>query len=227
MVINNINFPIYGIIVVLSIFTGMIYVYISLKKDGFKDKNIFLYFLLYITFSFTFAKIYTIFTTGMNISFLKAGLSSYGGLIGIILAAITFEKILPTNNQIIKYSIISLSLIYGLSKSACFIVGCCYGIPYDGLFSVTYTSGLNIPLFPIQLLETIVFLIIFLILHKIRNNKNIIYISIILCSIFKFLLDFFRYDHVNKIITTNQIFSIILLIIIFIIFCFNKLKRNI
>ena len=36
---------------------------------------------------------------------------------------------------------VTLPLIYGLAKIACFIVGCCHGIPYDGLFSVTYADG--------------------------------------------------------------------------------------
>ncbi|MCI5703121.1 MAG: hypothetical protein MR265_03950 [Erysipelotrichaceae bacterium] len=40
-----------------------------------------------------------------------------------------------------------------ISKITYFIVGCCYGIPYNGPFSVTYPDNLNIPLFPVQLLK--------------------------------------------------------------------------
>ena len=101
MIIPVINFPIYGIIVVLSIIIGMIYVYCSLKKEGYK-KNILLYFLMYISFSFVLGKIFTIVTSSENISFIDAGLSSYGGVIGVILAAFIFEKILPTNKNVIK-----------------------------------------------------------------------------------------------------------------------------
>lgn len=226
MIINKINFPIYGIIIVLSVFIGMLYVYVSLRKDNYKDKNILLYFLMYAAFSFVLGKMFTIITNPNENNFLTAGLSSYGGLVGVILSAYIFEKILPTNNKIIKYSIISLPLIYGLTKIACFVVGCCYGIPYNGIFNVIYTSGLNKPLFPIQITETIVFLIIFIICHKLRNNKNIIYITIILVSIFKFLLDFLRYDHITKLITVNQIFSIVLLIGTIIVFIYNKKRNN-
>lgn len=224
MIFNKINFPIYGIIILLSVVIGMVYVYISLRKDNYKDKNILLYFLMYITFSIVLGKMFTIVTDPNVNNFLTAGLSSYGGLIGVIVAAIIFEKILPTNNKIIKYSIISLPLIYGLTKIACFIVGCCYGIPYNGIFSITYTNGLNKPLFPIQITETIVFLIIFIICHRLRNNKNIIYITIILVSVFKFSLDFLRYEHITKLITVNQIFSIILLIGTIVIWIINKRK---
>lgn len=225
MVFDKINFPIYGIIILISVVIGMLYVFISLRKENYKDKNIFLYFLMYIAFSIVLGKMFTIITDPNTNNFLTAGLSSYGGLVGVILAAIIFEKILPTDNKIIKYSIISLPLIYGLTKIACFIVGCCYGIPYNGIFSITYTHGLNQPLFPVQITETIVFLIIFIICHKLRNNKNIIYIVIILVSIFKFLLDFLRYDHVTKLITVNQIFSIILLIGTVIILIYKKIKK--
>ena len=217
MVISKINFPIYGIIVILSVFIGMTYIYLSLKKNGYNDKNILLYFILYLAFAFIFGKLYTMFTNEKSLSFIEAGLSSYGGLIGVVFASIIFEKILPTDKQIIKYSVLSLPLVYGLSKIACAVVGCCYGIPYNGFLSVTYKSGLNIPLFPIQMLEVIVFLIIFILSHRLRNNKNIVYIVILLCTLLKFLLDFLRYDHVTKLITVNQAFSILLFTITIII----------
>lgn len=224
MIIGKIKFPIYGIIIVLSIIIGMLYIYLSLKKDKISNKNILLYYLMFGAFSLIFGKIFTILTNPNMDNLLTASLSSYGGVIGVILASIIFEYILPTDKKIIKYSIISLPLIYGVSKIACFVVGCCYGIPYDGLFSVIYSNGLNISLFPIQLVETIVFVILFIICNKIKNNKNIVYITIILCSLFKFLLDFLRYDHVYKLITINQIFSLILFIGTIGLLVYNKIK---
>ena len=212
MVINKMNFPIYGIIIIISILFGMLYIFFSLKKDKYKNNNVFLYFFMYIIFSIVFGKMFTMITSSNIENILTAGLSSYGGFVGCIVASIIFERILPTNNKIIKYTIISLPLVYSLSKIACFISGCCYGIPYRGIFNVTYTSGLNIKLFPVQIVETIAFFIIFLICNKYKYKKNIIYITIIICSISKFLLDFFRYEHIYKIITVNQIFSIIILL---------------
>lgn len=224
IIINNINFPIYGIIIVLSVVAGMLYIFFSLKKEKYKDKNIFLFLFMFMSFSFIFGKIFTLVTQTKKVSLITAGLSSYGGLIGAVAAAIIFEKISPSKNLIIKYTVISLPLIYGLSKIACFVAGCCYGIPYKGQFSVIYPERLNVSLFPIQMVETISFLILFLICNKLRNNNKIIYITIILISIIKFLLDYLRYDHLNKSITTNQIFSIILLI--FTIACLIYKTKN-
>ena len=222
MNIYKISFPIYGIIIILSGFVGILYMYKALKKENCNNQDLLLYFFMYAVFAFCCGKFYTIITKDQSTNFLSAGLSSYGGLIGAILSAIIFEKILPSENKIVKYSILSLPLIYGLTKIACFITGCCYGIPYDGFLSVTYVSDLNIPLFPIQITETIAFIIIFIICNKYKNKKNITYITMILSAVMKFLLDFLRYDHLTIAITINQIFSIILIVITIIIFIYNK-----
>lgn len=225
MIISKQTFPFYGIILLISIIISLFYIYRMLKKENIKDKNIYLYILLYGLFAIVFGKFYTMITSN-EYNILKAGLSSYGGLIGVILASIIFEFIVPTNKKIIKYTIISLPLTYGIGKIACFIAGCCYGIPYNGIFNVVYKDGLNIPLFPIQITETIVFIMIFIICNKLRNNKNIIYITILISTISKFLLDFLRYEHINKLITANQIFSIIVIIVIIVLLIIKKLKKT-
>ena len=132
MEIARTHIPYYGIFIILGIILGFLYIYKSLIKDGYKDKNIRLYFLLYITISFVFGKIFTLVTDKNSTSFITAGLSSYGGLIGVILGAFIFESILSTDKKLIKYSIISLPLVYGVSKLGCFMAGCCFGIPYNG-----------------------------------------------------------------------------------------------
>lgn len=226
MIIHRINFPCYGIIIVFSIIIGMLYIYLNLKKDGYKNKQILLYFIMYIAFAFICGKMYTVLAYGEN-DILSAGLSAYGGLIGVVIGSIIFERILPTDGKIIEYTILSLPLVYGLTKIACFIVGCCGGIPYDGIFKIKYVDVLNIWQFPIQIVETIIFLLIFIVCHFSKKNNNINYIVMILVSTFKFLLDFLRYDHINTLITRNQMFSIILLFITIIACIVNKNKKSI
>lgn len=201
----------------------MLYIYKNLKKEKHKNKQILLYFIMYIAFAFICGKIYTVLAYNET-TFIKASLSAYGGLIGVVIASIIFERIIPTKGDIIKYTILSLPLVYGLTKIACFIVGCCGGIPYNGLFKIKYVDVQNIWQFPIQITETIVFIIIFIICHKLKDNKNINYITLILVSIFKFLLDFLRYDHIDILITKNQIFSIVLLLVTIIVYIINRRK---
>ena len=225
MIIPKFKFPFYGMIIVLSVFIGMLYIYHSLKKECKDKKQILLYFIMYISFAFVCGKIYTSLAYGES-GFLTAGLSAYGGLIGVVVASIIFEKIIPVDGKIIKETILSLPLVYGLTKIACSLVGCCSGIPYEGIFKVKYLNAMNIWQFPVQISETIVFLLLFVFCKKINNNKYINYIVLILVSIFKFLLDFLRYDHVNILISRNQIFSIILIIITIIVFIVNKRKTS-
>ena len=208
MIIHKINFPIYGILILISIIASMLYIYHMIKKDNKYNKNMYLFFFMYISFSLVIGIVFTMITSDGSI----IGLSSYGGLIGAILSAFIFEKIISFDNKLIKYVIISLPLVYAVGKLGCFIAGCCHGIPYDGILSVTYVDDMNIPVFPVQLLESIVFFIIFIICNKIRNNSKVIYITIIIAALAKFALDFLRYEHVSKIITLNQIVSIILII---------------
>jgi len=206
MIINKFNFPIYGIMILISIIVGILYVVYNIK-DKLTKEHLFYFSILFLAFCFFGSLSLT------RIIIHENGLSSYAGFISVILCAIIFEKILPNNNIYLKYSIISLPLIYAIGKIGCFLAGCCYGIEYNGIFSVTYTNGLNIPLFPIQIVETIVFMIIFIILNKLKNSNFIIELTLLTCSLSKFLLDFLRYDHMTKLITKNQIISIIIFII--------------
>lgn len=224
MIISKINFPFYGIIIVLSVFIGMVYIYYNLKKEECMNRQILLYFIMYIAFALVFGKIYTVLVYGES-NILTAGLSAYGGLVGVVISSVIFEKILFTDGKIIKYTILSLPLVYGFTKIGCFIAGCCGGIPYEGILKVKYVNALNIWQFPIQMIETIVFLLIFIICHYFNKNKNINYIVLFLVLVFKFILDFFRYDHVNFLITRNQVFSIILLIIMIFIYVIYKRKK--
>ena len=226
MVISKQTFPFYGIIILISMIVSLFYIYRMLKKENIKDKNIYLYILLYGLFAIVFGKLYTIVTSGFKYNILNAGLSSYGGLLGVLIACIVFELILPTNKKIIKYTIMSLPLTYGIGKIGCFIAGCCYGIPYNGIFNVVYKDDLNIGQFPIQIVETIVFIIIFIICNKLKNNKNIIYITILISTIAKFLLDFLRYEHINKLLTINQIFSIVIILVLIPIFIIKRKTKK-
>lgn len=227
MIINYINFPIYKILIGLSVIVGALYIYLSLKKENISNKNILLFFILFFIFAIFTGKLYTYIVNGGKTNFLKVSLTAYGGLIGVIIAAFIYEKIFYYEGIIIKYTIISLPLIYSFTKIACFFAGCCYGIPYSGPFSVTYPFVMEKSLFPIQLLEVFVFLLIFIFCNYFYKKKNINYVTLLLISLFKFLLDFLRYNHLHEFISKNQIFSIILCIITVTIYFISKYKKNI
>ena len=75
MKIPEINFPIYGIIVILSLVIGNIYILLTIPKEE-KNKNTWLSVLLNMTCAISFAKIETALTTKIDLDFLHMGLSS-------------------------------------------------------------------------------------------------------------------------------------------------------
>lgn len=151
----------------------------------------------------------------------ELGFSSLGGVIGGLIMLYLYSLLVKKDY---KYMLIlfmpSIPLMYAIGKIGCFVAGCCYGIPYDGIGHIVYHSSevalLNTNLFPIQIVETIIFLIIFIYIisryYKKKFSIKLIMIEIIVCGIAKFLLDFLRYEHTVKLITSNQIMCLLLVI---------------
>ena len=221
------KFSLYGVIVFAALAIGALYIFALLKKDKLMQKNVYLYLLIYVISVIMFSKLFTVVVSAGEKNIINAGMSSYGAMIGVFAASFIFESMLDLDGKLIRYSVISLPLIYGISKTACFISGCCCGLPYDGPFSVIYPDGENIPLIPVQLIETVCFLIIFIILNAFRKKRYIVYITVISCALLKFLLDYLRNDHLTKSITVNQIFSLVLVVVTLILFFKNKRKQEI
>ena len=125
--------------------------------------------------------------------------------------------------------------MYSIGKLGCFLVGCCYGIEYNGFGKIMYQysneAPNNVYLFPVQLIESILFLIIFIYVKgkQYKNKFNITTVgnSLILCGITKFLLDFLRMSHKNIILSFNQCISILFIIIsIMILLKYKKIKTK-
>lgn len=232
----NTNIPLYGLFILLSLFCGLINVYYLVKKRKYSKIEI-LILLLYIIVGATVGGKYFSFFTNMDkynysFSLYKVGLSSYGAVIGIILMIIIFCIQLKKDfEQLFSIVIQSVPLMYAIGKMGCFLSGCCYGIKYNGLFSIVYnysnSAPNNVNLFPIQIVETIVFIVIFIYIKIISNkNKYIIEQVFILSGLSKFILDFFRNSHVGILLSINQIVSLIFVIIGLIIFIVKRVMNN-
>ncbi|MDY2902922.1 MAG: prolipoprotein diacylglyceryl transferase [Bacilli bacterium] len=232
----NTKIPLYGILVVTGILSGLYIMYKNVKTLNYKKEEnygLILYILLGTLFG---AKYFTLLTNFNkfkdNIDFKKIGLSSYGAIIGILILLIIFAKQYKKNfKDLINNILPAIPLMYGISKIGCFLAGCCYGIKYNGPLSITYKYSLsapkNISLLPIQKIETKTLILIYLyISKKKKENKNIIGITILLCGLSKFLLDYLRMNHINKILTVNQIVSIPFIIIGLILYFKEKSEHN-
>lgn len=227
----NTKIPIYGIFIILAFTFGLLNIYQN-AKNYFLLKEELIGFLLYIILGslfgskyFTFFMYYKKYNGVFN--FMQMGLSSYGAVIGIFLITFLFSfQYKKSFKELIYLTLPSVPLMYSLGKIGCFISGCCYGISYKGPFSITYNYSYSAPkgvsLFPVQFFESIIFFTIYLV---IKTKKISIGKTLIICGISKFILDYFRMNHLEKIITINQIISLLFIIIGFVLL-FAKEKRK-
>ena len=156
--------------------------------------------------------------------------SSFYALLLIVLSGFIIFLITKMDpKKLFAILLFSVPLIYAIGKLGCFLNGCCYGIDYSGPLRVLYSSSKHAPngisLFPVQLVESIVNLIIFIIsiiiYYKKKDITKTLPFIVLACSTVKFLLDFLRTPG-KHIISLNQIFCIIAFIIGIIIFIKSK-----
>ncbi len=151
----------------------------------------------------------------------QIGFSSIGGLLGLLLGNFILGKVFKKSRSVLWTAYCSIiPLIYSISKMGCFLVGCCYGIPYNGPFNVTYSGKAPLTyvhLFPVQLAEVIVFFGIFLLSYYviyIRQSKHGILFCLVLCSLAKFSLEFLRSANMKNVLGINQIFCLVIVFVV-------------
>ncbi len=165
------------------------------------------------------AKLYTVILSGFRTDFLRAGLASIGGMLGLVIGVLLFNFIYgQQKDKFILSYVIVLPLLYSISKIGCFLAGCCHGIPYEGPFSVQYHNKLfkTEAIFPVQLLESVVFFGIFLAAFLLSKKAAALCttgVVLILCAVSKFLIEYLREEHIGKIITPNQVICVIFIVL--------------
>ena len=215
IVIPELKYSLYSPIVLLSIIIGIIMASLLMKKAGVTGKSIFYTDILVFVFIIVCSFMMSIALTGdiRRISFVAAG-----GAAGLILGATL--SIFIINEKVIDTAaawVLVTPLMYGLSKIACFVSGCCHGIRYRGPFNVIYVAKGHDSFFPIQLLESILFVIIFfigLLLYLKLADKRLLVarLVVILSAIAKIGLEYLRSNHAERGVSGYQV-------IIFIIAC--------
>lgn len=222
----NTKIPLYGIFIIIAILSGLLVVFKNAKHLNLKTEEI-IGLLVYIGLGAIFgAKYFTFLTNPKRFNgifeFTKVGLSSYGAVIGIIILLFLFSKQYKKSFKNLIYILLpSIPLMYGIGKIGCFLAGCCYGIEYNGPLSVSYNYSYSAPkgisLFPIQLLESIIFIAIFIYTYnkiiKRKPNNIIVGQTFVICGVSKFSLDYLRMSHMGKLFSINQLVSVAFILI--------------
>ena len=133
---------------------------------------------------------------------MQGGFVFYGGLLGGLSGLLFCQHTLKIPVQpYVKVAMPCVPLAHSFGRIGCAWVGCCYGVPYDGPFSIVYTCSLfapnHISLFPVQALESLLVLLIagILLLYINRyGGRHSLRWYILLYAPVRFILECFRYD---------------------------------
>lgn len=157
-------------------------------------------------------------------NYLFGGMVFYGGLLGAMLGIWIYCRQYNISFQNLLCVVVPLfPLAHGFGRTGCFLAGCCYGIPYEGIFAVHFpynelSPELSVsPRFPVQLLEAFINFVLFIVLlswnQKKKPDASQICGTYLLCyAISRFFLEFLRGDRIRGhigLLSTSQWISLI------------------
>jgi phosphatidylglycerol:prolipoprotein diacylglycerol transferase len=211
----------YGFLMAVGVACGLWFVYVQAKKSGLDAVRIMDAAFYTIIVSLVGAKLvlflsnagYYISTPRELFSLARSGGVFQGGLaFGLVFALWYFRrKKIPTwkTADLIGPA---LALGHGFGRIGCFSAGCCFGrecsLPWAAVFKSQYAAQLtgvhlNEPLHPVQLYESALnflnFLVLFLILRKKRFDGQVFAFYILNYSVIRFFTEYFRGDHGDNI----------------------------
>ena len=200
----------YQVFIMLSVAAGIAVIFRLCIKRGIPFKKTLLLLALIPASSWCCACLYTFITSGGK----RIGLASIGAAIGVYLAAILISVIQPGTghrNIMLQNCTFALPLMYSIAKLGCLSAGCCHGIEYSGPLSIKY-SGSEAEVFPVQAVESAVFMAIFIYGLKAlrKHDPDSVRKIILLSAAAKFSLDFLRASH-KHIISSNQLCCLLMI----------------
>lgn len=168
------------------------------------------------------------------------GFVFYGSLLFAIPTMLVFFRIhkLPTL-AMLDIMAATACLVHGFGRIGCFMAGCCYGTPHEGLFSVTFTDPvcaaepLNTALHPTQLYSSLaIFAILAIILFVGRRKKfdgQLFMLYLMLYASARSVLELFRGDLargflIDGVLSNSQFIS--LLVFIGSLYVYIRLKNR-
>lgn len=178
-------------------------------------------YLLYLVVSYGLNRVIADIKEG-SFSFLKSGgLVFYGGLIGGIAGALLGIRVTHETrySMLVNAIVPCIPLGHAIGRVGCLFAGCCYGLPYNGIGAIHLIPvGITYPVFPVQLLEAVLNLILsgclLLYSRKKPSGYSLLFLYLICYAVIRFLLEFLRGDQIRGLfigLSTSQWISLLML----------------
>jgi phosphatidylglycerol---prolipoprotein diacylglyceryl transferase len=216
----------YGFMMALGVAFGLWFVYVQTKKRGLPSVKIIDMAFYTIIIALVGAKLvlfignasYYMKYPGELLTLARSGGVFQGGLIvGLIFALwYLWKHKIPTWKTADIFGP-AIALGHGFGRIGCFSAGCCYGRASSTPWGVTFTSEyahnltgipINTPIHPVQLYESglnfLNFIILFVILKRKKLDGVVFSFYIINYSIIRYFTEFYRGDHAEKYILINN-----------------------
>ncbi len=148
----------------------------------------------------------------------------YGGLIGAIIVLFVYTKVRKLSfGDYSDIGALAIPLFHFLGRIGCFLSGCCYGVEWE--HGITYHHSLvesanGVPRFPVQLVESglnlLLFILLYVLYKKGKANHKILALYLLIYPVYRFILEFFRADTYRGFVgglSTSQFISVILFVL--------------
>ena len=151
----------------------------------------------------------------------ETGIVFYGGLIGLLVSYRLISFSFQQDKHIMDVLAVCIPLFHSISRIGCFVGGCCFGMESKSFISIEYTTRIfgeinTSQRIPTQLIEAIFNFVLFVYLLLLLKKddwiyKNILRKYLLIYSIGRFIIEYFRGDLTRGVIngiSFSQIVSI-------------------
>ena len=233
----------YGLMIAIGILAAILLAAYRAKRKGLSADMVYSLGIVALVFGFIGAKLlyciveWRYFIENPLRALSGQGFVIYGGILGGVAAAIIYCRV--KKQSFIRYFDLvapSLALAQGFGRIGCLLAGCCYGRETDSIFGIVFSHSLYAPngirLIPTQIMHSagnfIIAAVLLLYARKNRKTGRVGAMYLILYSVARFVIEFFRGDYRGNIgaLSTSQFISIIMLIIGIGLFFMDKLPLS-
>ena len=160
----------------------------------------------------------------------EGGMVFYGGLIFAMVALLIWAKVKKLDVfKFLDLAAPSAAIGYSIGRIGCFLRGCCHGVACDLPWAMKFPESQGF-VHPTQaysvLAGSIIFVILILVRDRKRYNGQVFIWGIILYSLYRFFVEFFRYNvlHWGWLSPSQWISAVLFFLGLLVIFRYRDLR---